>query len=665
MLLKHMWGDFALNPQTKKLVKCTPGSQLQPMFVTMILEPIWRMYNTIHVEKNLQKAANMAKRVDVEVSDRDLNPGDLRGTTQNIFRKWFPLAESLLRMVVRVVPNPRAAQAYRFPAFWPTLTPPTDPEHAQLVNEVEEVQAAIATCDHSPSAPVVVFVSKMMSIRVAELTPADLARARERAVARGEPADVFYSPNTEVLIAFARVFAGTISADKPLHVLGTKYNPFTGVTENQVTTLEPGSFSLYILMGASMHSVPHAHAGNIIGIAGIEDVVLKTTTLSSTLACPSLKSLTFQATPMVRVAVEPVSHSDMNALSRGLAKLHQADPVVEVWVESSGEHVLASLGELHLEQCLKDLREKFARCEIRVSPPLVSFRETVVYPHSNFLPLQLTTPPWSDLADVGQVKQPGIVSLTTPNKQCTVTIQCIPLPVECAKLLHDHPQFATSLMDINGHHESTLASADVSQRDLRQQFFETLTNEYTTRKAELDAIGLSTLDAATDEKTGLALQADLERRLLAVGPRNCGPNVFLLSSSFTIRVLDEEELRSEAATPEGEPTQFQPMQEHSRIRVPEHWRRNAELEDPAVVTFNNIFHRFDSALLTGFQLATAAGPAMEEPMYGVCCVLQQLDIVRGLVADLLEDSSGAGTASAAGLTGQLISETKVSCRRIL
>src|SRR3546814_16162395 len=54
VLLKHMWGDFAFNTQTTKLVKCTPGSQLQPMFVRMILDPFWRMYTTIHVEKKLR-----------------------------------------------------------------------------------------------------------------------------------------------------------------------------------------------------------------------------------------------------------------------------------------------------------------------------------------------------------------------------------------------------------------------------------------------------------------------------------------------------------------------------------------------------------------------------------------------------------------------------------
>ena len=34
-------------------------------------------------------------------------------------------------------------------------------------------------------------------------------------------------------------------------------------------------------------------------------------------------------------------------------------------------------GEVHLETIIKDLRERFARCELRVSPPLTAFRESV------------------------------------------------------------------------------------------------------------------------------------------------------------------------------------------------------------------------------------------------------------------------------------------------
>lgn len=39
-----------------------------------------------------------------------------------------------------------------------------------------------------------------------------------------------------------------------------------------------------------------------------------------------------------------------------------------------------STGEVHLETCIKDLQERFARCELQVSAPLVAFRESVFSP---------------------------------------------------------------------------------------------------------------------------------------------------------------------------------------------------------------------------------------------------------------------------------------------
>ena len=37
-------------------------------------------------------------------------------------------------------------------------------------------------------------------------------------------------------------------------------------------------------------------------------------------------------------------------------------------------------GEVHLETCIQDLRDRFARVELTVSPPLVAFRESVADP---------------------------------------------------------------------------------------------------------------------------------------------------------------------------------------------------------------------------------------------------------------------------------------------
>jgi hypothetical protein len=39
----------------------------------------------------------------------------------------------------------------------------------------------------------------------------------------------------------------------------------------------------------------------------------------------------------------------------------QFDPVVEVGVDDSGQHTMVCLGELHLQQCLKTLVERFTK----------------------------------------------------------------------------------------------------------------------------------------------------------------------------------------------------------------------------------------------------------------------------------------------------------------
>jgi len=50
---------------------------------------------------------------------------------------------------------------------------------------------------------------------------------------------------------------------------------------------------------------------------------------------------------------------------------------VQCSIEESGEHIVAGAGELHLEICLKDLEEDHACVPLKISDPVVSYRETV------------------------------------------------------------------------------------------------------------------------------------------------------------------------------------------------------------------------------------------------------------------------------------------------
>jgi elongation factor 2 len=62
----------------------------------------------------------------------------------------------------------------------------------------------------------------------------------------------------------------------------------------------------------------------------------------------------------------------------GLKRLAKSDPLVLCFTAPTGEHIVAGAGELHLEICIKDLREDFMKgAPVIISDPVVSFQETV------------------------------------------------------------------------------------------------------------------------------------------------------------------------------------------------------------------------------------------------------------------------------------------------
>ena len=45
-----------------------------------------------------------------------------------------------------------------------------------------------------------------------------------------------------------------------------------------------------------------------------------------------------------------------------------------------GEHVLVGTGEVHIQRCIDDLKKRYANVELKVSDPIIPFRETIVPP---------------------------------------------------------------------------------------------------------------------------------------------------------------------------------------------------------------------------------------------------------------------------------------------
>ena len=59
------------------------------------------------------------------------------------------------------------------------------------------------------------------------------------------------------------------------------------------------------MMGRELEIIDQVPCGNIVAIGSLENLVLKSATLSNTLFCPSFTSMYLQTSPIVRVAIEP------------------------------------------------------------------------------------------------------------------------------------------------------------------------------------------------------------------------------------------------------------------------------------------------------------------------------------------------------------------------
>merc|ERR1719190_340281 len=132
-----------------------------------------------------------------------------------------------------------------------------------------------------------------------------------------------------------------------------------------------------LMMGRYTEPIEDVPCGNICGLVGVDQFLVKTGTLTTFENAHNMKQMKFSVSPVVRVAVEPKDPQHLPKLVEGLKRLAKSDPMVLTLTKESGEHIVAGAGELHLEICLKDLEEDHACIPLKKSDPVVSYRETV------------------------------------------------------------------------------------------------------------------------------------------------------------------------------------------------------------------------------------------------------------------------------------------------
>ena len=179
--------------------------------------------------------------------------------------------------------------------------------------------------------------------------------------------------------------------------------------------------------------------------------------------------------------------------------------------------------------------------------------------------------------DDEDVLEPGLVRVFTPNKYCMVQIRAVPLPLEVTNYL-DENSFLIKTLD-------QYISAKISKRNKSDIHIESILKQ-STKEA---------IKEFKDHLEKLFLEAGKQWKgcvddIWAFGPKRVGPNLLLNK-----------------------------VEGYNRTSM---W--NCLRNDKADV--NVVVREYDYSVVSGFQLATLTGPLCDEPMRGVCFIVEKWEI---------------------------------------
>lgn len=683
ILKKTLWGDYYLHAKSKRILGGAQAKAKKPLFVQFVLENLWAVYDAL-VRRDKIKTDQIVKSLNLKISARDSRHTDGRVHLKALFDQWLPLSASLLSMVVDKLPSPMEIHSERVEKLMCSGLRTFD----SLPDKTQSLKQDFLACSSADDAPVIVFVSKMFAVedsvlpkhRKRPLTQEEIAARREQARQRHaemlasnarlengtplilEPAAREKNENENCekqekltkdkdipknhVLAFARVYSGSIKKGQQLYVLGPKHDPRDTPCQNMApsdaqdpslsnsvkdgiseglsaaksvdrgTNQHVAAFTvqdLYLLMGRELESLDSVPAGNVLGIGGLDSHVLKSATISSTVRCPPFTALPMEARPIVRVAVEPVHPADMPSLARGLRLLNQADPCVETFVQETGEHVIVGAGEVHLQRCIDDLEQRFAGIKLNVSAPIVPFRETIVLPPtvdrvneaivsetSTVQTKQIDTEEGGEENKTTLDKDKGLIEIKTANRMCTLHIRAVPLPAEVTRLLESKSDLIKVLVTVSS------ASTVTERRQLASEVNASTREALKTFYQDL---------CAAFKEAGNAWHGAADN-IWAFGPRRIGSNVLLNRVPGYNR-----------------PSMWQSVGIAENVNQP-----------PADASNRD----YDNSVVSGFQLASLAGPLCEEPLMGVCFVIEKWTLLEKEMTSLVASDTGSTGLTSSG-----------------
>ncbi|GHJ87314.1 hypothetical protein NliqN6_3716 [Naganishia liquefaciens] len=329
-LAPRLWGNIYFNEESRKFSKKPADPETKRSFVHFILEPLYKLYTQVMSEETETLKSTLAKL------NITLKPAcykmDVRPLLKVVLEAFFGPARALVDLITEKIPSPVEAAASLISR---TYTGPMTSEMAQSMQQC------------NPDGPAIVHITKL-----------------------------YHTADAQTFRAFGRVMSGTIRQGQLVKVLGEGYSP-----DDEEDMVSQSIDNIWLHESRYVVETDRASAGNLVLLGGVDASISKTATIVSRDIDEELhifKPIKHMTQSVLKIAVEPISPSELPKMLDGLRKINKSYPLVTTKVEESGEHIILGTGELYLDCVMHDLRRLFSEIEIKVSDPVVKFCETVV-----------------------------------------------------------------------------------------------------------------------------------------------------------------------------------------------------------------------------------------------------------------------------------------------
>ncbi|ELP85176.1 116 kDa U5 small nuclear ribonucleoprotein component, putative [Entamoeba invadens IP1] len=320
---KNLWGDFAFDHKTHKFTKLTENSKRA--FVEFVAEPIYKLtVSCISFEGKQLKEALRRFGVKLEGDENKMNNMSILRTA---FSKFF--GELNMTSIGDVL----------FGLQDSTIG-------GKRINDIKNssIKSAVDVC--SPDGIVVASVLRM--------TPDKTCHEN---------------------LGIVRVWSGVLKKGKYTILNGQLCNNTLDKMEEDSLQCDINEVSINMGRYFVPSEIP---CGCVCVVHGIENNVEKSGTIYGDGTTETEDICLYKSPiPTMKIVVEPLNPAQTQLVRKAITRAVQCYTGSQVKCEESGELNIIGYGEMYLDCLLRDIRLMFGEFEMRVSDPMVVFRESI------------------------------------------------------------------------------------------------------------------------------------------------------------------------------------------------------------------------------------------------------------------------------------------------